>query len=168
MAGRPPKYDKPLKPTSFRISPKHLFALRFVARQGGISDASALEETIERMADEVKSSRHWVEMWDEEESVRMLNLFALPEYKPAKVAPRGARKSLAESELRAFCFAHAQFFWADKARTTPKRPYAVVLWPHIEELAETWKKKRDEDYHVAAKAMTALLRKAKLEPPAFG
>lgn len=165
---RPKKYDKPLKSTSFRISPKHLFALRIVARQSGVSDATAFEHTVERMADETKLSRHWVDMWDEEESVRTLNLFALPEYRPAQVAVRGARKSIAEAELRAFCFAHAQFFWADKARTTPKRAFAVVLWSHIEELAEQWKKNRDDDYHVAAKQMATLLKKAKLDPPAFG
>lgn len=147
-----------MDPTSFRLSRRHLFALRFVARQRDTSINSAIEMVIERLANETHASRSWTDMWDEEESVRMLNLYALPEY---KVAPN-------EADIRAFCLAHPQFFWADKERCVPKRAFAIILWPHVMELAATWKKKRDEDYHAGAKAMAALLKKAKLSPPEFG
>lgn len=155
---RPRKHDTPVDPTSFRLSQRHLFALRFVARQRDISNNSAIEMVIERLANETTASRSWMDMWDEEESVRTLNLYALPEY----------RASTNEADARAFCLAHPQFFWADPQRRIPKRAFAVVLWPHVKELASAWKKKRDEDYHAGAKAMVALLKKAKLTPPEFG
>lgn len=156
--GRPRKHDVDVMPTSFRLSERHKFALRFVAGCSRETLNTTMERVINTMANEVPTSRAWATMWDEEESVRMLNLYALTEW----TAPTQ------EQDARAFCFAHREFFWADKERTTPRRAFAVILWPHVTELAHEWKTTRDEDYNAAARRMAGLLKKAKLTPPAVG
>lgn len=155
---RPRRQRDVLKSTSFKLSDKARFALRVIARRRHKTDGLVLEEAIEDIANGLSLSRHWLELWDEEEAVRMLNLFALAEYKaPASEAP-----------LVAFISAHAPFFYADKARQTPHRARATTLWPHVYDLERLWVKEKSEDYRVAAKAMASILRKAKLDPPAFG
>lgn len=155
---RPRRQQFVLKSISFKLSDKARFALRVIARRQNKTDALVLEEAIEDIANRLPLSRHWLELWDEEEAVRMLNLFALAEYKAAT----------GEAARVAFVAAHAQFFYADKARQTPHRARATILWPHIDEMETLWTKKKSEDYWAAAKAMASLLRKAKLDPPPFG
>lgn len=155
---RQKRHETALKHTSVRVSDKHKFAMKVIARRESVSESIIFERTIERMADELNLSRHWLELWDDEESVRTLNLFALAEHKP----------TTKERPMVQFVSAHAQFFWADKGRRTPHRARAVILWPHLDDLEELWRLKKSEDYHVAAKAMSAILKKAKLEVPAFG
>lgn len=155
---RPKRHKDGLKHTSFRISERHRFALRVIARTKKESDSIALERAIEELADALPLSRAWSELWDVEESVRTLNLWALPQFKPATD----------EHERFAFVGAHPQFFWADKARHTPHRARAIVLWPHLDDLVEQWRLTKYEEYHAAAKEMAKWLRKAKLDPPAFG
>ena len=165
---RPRKHGVRLQSQTFKTTERHQFAIRLVANQQGKSQSTVQEEMIERMANELTLSRRWDDLWDEEESVRILNCFALPEYRASEKATRMKGRALTEKQVRAFVIAHAPFFYADKARTTPKRKFAVVLWPHVEELAQAWHENRDEDYYIAAKQMTAILKKAKLEPPEFG
>lgn len=153
---------EPIKSTSFRLNEQQKFALKLMARINGVSDSDALGNIIEEAAKMLPISRHYLDLYDEEESVRMLNLFALLDFKPSKASEEEERQQ------RAFCVAHGQFFWTDASRSTPRRAFAVTLWPHLNELVELWKTRRDEDYWVAAKAMAAILKKAKLDPPPFG
>lgn len=161
---RPKRTSSPLKPTSFRLSERAKFAARFLARTGdrGTSEALELEKALEMMAGERSTSSSWLELWDENEAVRQLRLYALPEFKPSE-HPRDNEKVIAQ-----FLSTHAQFFYRNKSRGEPDRAKAEILWPHIDELATLWMTKKSEDYWCAAKQMASLLRKAKLDPPPFG
>lgn len=160
---RPTRTSSPLSSTSFRISDRAKFAARFLARTAGVSDAIAVEKAISDAADKSHASMSWRELWDEEESVRTLRLWALPEFKPSTESA-----SRNETERVAFVAAHAQFFYRDKARLAPDRARAMILWEHVPELEHLWRTKRTEDYHCAAKEMVKILRRAKLDAPAFG
>lgn len=132
--------------------------MRFLARTGDVSDSIAVELALEERADKRKASMNWRELWDEEESVRTLALWGLAEFRPAST----------EVVLHRFIKAHAQFFYSDKAHTQPHRARAVILWPHLNDLEQLWRTTKHEDYHAAAKEMAKILRRAKLDPPAFG
>lgn len=149
------RHKEGLRHISFRISDRHRFALRVIARTSRQSDSVALESAIEALADALPLPRSWSDLWDPEESVRLLNLWSLPQYKPATD----------EVDRHAFVLAHPQFFWADAARRTPHRARSVVLWPHLDDLAELWRTSKHEDYHAASKEMTKWLKKAKIDPP---
>lgn len=146
------------KSTSFRLSELHLFGLRLIARQREQSDGDAMERMIERGIAGLLSADWVSELWDEEEAVRWLRVFALPEYKSAAD----------ERRLVVFLLAHQQFFWADKARREVDRARAVVLWPHRFDLEKQWQMTKATDHWAAAKEMAKILKAAKLSAPPFG
>lgn len=65
-----------------KISEKHKYALRVMAGVLGLSQSVAFERVVERIASELPIARNWALLWDEEEAVRMLNLYSLHEFKP--------------------------------------------------------------------------------------
>lgn len=165
---KPLKYGVPLQPKSFRLSPKHRWKLQVTAALRSRSMDDLIAEAIDHIGREVAAElgpNSWDTLWDEEEAVRMLNVYAMPVYVPR--AAGGGEGN--EADLLKFLFAHAQFFWSDKERTTPHRARAIILWPHRWELEKLWRTKReDKGYHVAAEKMAELLERAKLKVPAYG
>lgn len=156
------RHETKLKHTAMRISEMHRFGLRFLARTGDESDSMAVERAVQDRADSrsESTSRSWRDLWDPEESVRFLALWALPEFRI------GSDKD--EKILVPFVAAHREFFYSDKARTIPHRARAIILWPHRFDMEALWRKTMHEDYHAAAKEMAKLLRKARVDPPVFG
>lgn len=144
---------------NLKIGEKHKFALRLIARIKGDSMGATMEKVIEDTAAALEIGRSWTDLWDEEPSVATLNLFALPEYKPTKQVQKAIGLK-DESTVRAFVMAHTDFFYTDDSLAYPRRKFAVVLWPHVEQLSKEWKQTRDDDYYGAAKQMLALLKKA--------
>lgn len=151
---RPRRHEnEQLKTSTYRISSRHKFLLRLLARQTNRDDGPTIEYALEQLADRTPMSKHWLELWDEQEAVRVLNLFGMPDYKP----------STEEHALKAFALAHAKFFWTRSG--TPHRARAVVLWPHIWEVCDLWRQTKHEDYPAAERKMLEILAAARLEAP---
>lgn len=162
---RPLKHSSPLQSKTMRLSERHRFKLSVIANLRGESEATLTEQMIDSAgADTDLGKASWDTLWDEEEAVRWLNVFALPGYRAKKT---GGGAGTEENLLR-FIFAHAQFFWTDTSRTQVRRAHAIILWPHRWELEKKWRTTRDQDYHAAAKDMAKRLEKVGLKVPAFG
>jgi hypothetical protein len=80
----------------------------------------------------------------------------------------GLKTTPAEDSLRSFVLAHREFFYADERATVPNTAFVLTLWENVEEYHRLWRDKRHENYWVAAEAMEARLKKAKVKPPKYG
>jgi hypothetical protein len=136
-----------------------------MARTGGEPESTAYERAIECLVAQRPLSRDWREIWDRRVAVANLNAYALPEYKPSTARSGGGQS---EADRVEFIFSHGAFFYSDKGMTIPHAERASVLWEHLDELVAEWVSKRKTDYHVAAKRMATILKKAQLDPPPFG
>lgn len=156
---RPRKHEDPLVSYTLHISPKHVFALKLICRTGDTSsESSVIESALEALANKLKLSRHWSEMWHSNPGVAWLNAYALPEYRP-----------IAKEETRVeFINAHAQFFYRDKAHAVPNAENTTILWDEIDVWATEWVTTRKTSYWGVAKKMAAALKKAGLPVPSFG
>lgn len=164
--GRPPKYEKKMTAMNLKLSPKHQFGLRLVARIKGDSMGAEMGRVIDELARALPISRNWSELWDEDPAVATLNIFGLPEYRAA-AQPQTWNGIKDESEVHALVMAHPEFFYTDSSMVYPRRKFAVILWPHVDDLAKLWKRERDDDYYVAAKKMLAILGKSLSKDPDF-
>jgi hypothetical protein len=135
------------------------FALELLSAQRGQKFTRVVEDALIKDAKEVarvELGQDFSTLWHEHEGVRTLNLFACPGY---KISPD-------EDVLRSFVLAHKEFFYADPKATIPQIGYVLTLWDHVQHYLELWRSKRSENYFVAAEAMEAALKKAKIKPPA--
>lgn len=146
--------DEQLKTSTYRISKRHKFLLRLLARQTSRDDGPTIEHALEQLAAHTRMSRNWVDLWDDEECVRMLRLFAMSDYKP----------SPPEQKQKLFVLAHARYFWAPNGE--PHRARAIVLWPYLKELDQLWTETKHQDYKAAERRIVEILKQAQLDPPA--
>ncbi len=163
---RPKKHIDGVSSTSVRLGDRYRFALKLIARTGETrAESTVIENAIEDIAGKLPISRHWLELWDAQPAVAYLNMISLPEYRPLDRSVSGAPSDAARAD---FISAHWQFFYSDKKRQTPIRANANVLWDDLDQLVTEWQKTKKTDYWSTAKKMTAMLKKAKLDPPSFG
>lgn len=161
---RPRIHPEGTKKYTLKFGEKQVFALRLLSRIRGETMDLYLGSVVEHEADKLKISRHWLQLWDEEPCVAMLNLFTLKEYKPAVTVQRSYGITH-EDEVCTFVRAHPQFFYVDKAQTVVNRDAAIVLWPVIEEIALEWKRERHKDLKIGSKRLAAALKKAGVALP---
>lgn len=137
------------------------FALSLLAKQQSKKQVVVVEDAIHSLVSEMCEKvlgQQFSLLYHPHDGVRLLNLFACPAYK----------LSADEGELKAFIVAHREFFYADSAATIPNIGLVLTLWDQVEHYRELWREKRHENYWVAAEAMEARLKKAKIKPPKYG
>lgn len=148
-------------PTSFRFEPLTDFALDLVARQRTQKRAAVIHDAVIALGKQVADDelgQSLATLYHVHEGVRTLNLLACPSY---KTTPD-------EDDLRAFLVAHKEFFYADDKATVPSVALVTTLWDQLEHYRQLWREKRHDNYWVAAEAMEARLKKAKIKPPKYG
>lgn len=146
--------------TTFKLGDMHRFLLHLIARQNDQTYTHVLEEAIDELAQtKINLGASPRVLFDVEPSVRMLNIFARPKYKPSRE----------EAELVALVRAHPKFWYSDDEQTVPRRDFAVILWSNRKRYLQLWRK-REKDYWATAEAMAADLKKARpdLKLPKFG
>jgi hypothetical protein len=154
--GRPKTRTEPIAPpTSYRFTSRHRFALNLLAKQTSSNQVAALQQAIEIAVRELGLSRSWEALYNDDEVIATLNLYALQEY----------RVDDTEKQRRQFIFAHNRFFYTDAKRTQPHAVFARILWPKIDEYAAKWFEHLHDDYNIAARAMAADIKKAGRTPP---
>lgn len=146
---------------SARFDPQTSFALNLVAKQRGQKKANVVEQAILDLAKKIAEKelgQALTNLFHPHDGVRTLNLLACPGYK----------RTSDDEDLRAFILAHKEFFYSDAAASIPNVGLVITLWDDIDKYRELWREKRHENYWVAAEAMEARLKKAKIKPPKYG
>ncbi len=138
-----------------RLDDKTKFAVDLISKQRMQKATQVVEAAIRDNADGLDLGVPWTALWDPDEGVRTLNLLACPRY----------RATPDEEEIRAFTLAHKEFFYSDEDATIPHRGFVSLLWPKLQHHMELWRAKRHENYWIAAEAMEAALKHAKVKAP---
>lgn len=163
--GRPPRNeeDGALESRSFRLGRRERFALRLLSRQTGVEPNVLIDRLIREEADRVLAGgselgKHWLALYDPEDSIATLRLLSIPRYRPDEE----------DEKIRAFVNAHAVFFYSDAEQLVPHGERCAVLWPNrttIKRYAQAWFKTRERDVHGVAKDMAAALKAAGASVP---
>ncbi len=152
---------------SLRLDPKTRFILEFMSRVRGQSITMIVERAIKEEAERVVLGPerdfnnntvyqpNWSDFWDTDEGVRTLNLLANNYY----------YKTYDDEEIRQFTMDHWEFFYSDGDGKSPRRAFACVLWPKIQNYIQMWRETRTEDYWAVGKKMSEDLTRAKLLAP---
>jgi hypothetical protein len=135
---------------NFRPDPKINWALWFGTRVSGRSKQHIVTEGIARELDTiVVGGKKWHDFWHVEEGVRMVRfLFGVD------------RRLLDahEEELLEFIETFAPFFFDNLGDGEESPERLRVLWPHVDELLEKWKKTNRTDPTAVGQAMAELLK----------